>query len=175
MSGNYAPQVGKSRDGRIWFLPWDGVSVLDPGRLRLNAFRRRCTSNRSRPTGRYAPAPDLWLPRDVRDVSIDFTALSFVAPEKIRFRYILEGQDPEWKEVVNDRRAHYSNLPPGQYRFRVVASNNSGDLERGRRGLQFAIAPAYYETRWFQAICAAAVVGLFWTAHRLHVRHVCGS
>ena len=74
----------------------------------------------------YAPAPGLRLPRDVRDVSIDYTALSFVAPEKIRFRYILEGQDPDWKEVVNDRRAHYSNLPPGRYRFRVVASNNSG-------------------------------------------------
>ena len=101
--------------------------MLDPGRLRLNALPppvhvEQITADRQV----YAPAPDLWLPRDVRDVSIDFTALSFVAPEKIRFRYILEGQDPEWKEVVNDRRAHYSNLPPGQYRFRVVASNNSG-------------------------------------------------
>ena len=120
----------------------------------------------------YAPAPELRLPRDVRDVSIDFTALSFVAPEKIRFRYILEGQDPEWKEVVNDRRAHYSNLPPGQYRFRVLASNNSGVWNEEGASLQFAIAPAYYETRWFQAVCAAAIVGLFWTAHRLRVRHV---
>ena len=173
MSGNYAPQVGKSRDGRIWFLPWDGVSVLDPGRLRFNALPppvhiEQVTADRQV----YAPAPGLWLPRHVRDVSIDFTALSFVAPEKIRFRYILEGQDPEWKEVVNDRRAHYSNLPPGQYRFRVQASNNSGVWNEEGAVLQFAIAPAYYETRWFQAICAAAVVGLFWTAHRLHVRHV---
>ena len=132
MPGNCTPQVGKSRDGRIWFLPWDGVSVLDPGRLRSTPFRLRCTSNRSRLTGRCTPAPELWLPRDVRDVSIDFTALSFVAPEKIRFRYILEGQDPEWKEVVNDRRAHYSNLPPGQYRFRVqrVTTAASGTRRR---------------------------------------------
>jgi signal transduction histidine kinase len=96
----------------------------------------------------------------------------FVAPEKIRFRYILEGQDPEWKEVVNYRRAHYSNLPHGRYRFRVQASNNSGVWNEKGAVLQFAIAPAYYETRWFQALCAAAIVGLFWTAHRLHVRHV---
>jgi signal transduction histidine kinase/ligand-binding sensor domain-containing protein len=173
MPGNYTPQVGKSRDGRIWFLPWDGVSVLDPGRLRLNVLPppvhvEQITADRQM----YAAASDLRLPRDVRDVSIDFTALSFVAPEKIRFRYILEGQDPEWKEVVNDRRAHYSNLPPGQYRFRVVASNNSGVWNEKGASLQFAIAPAYYETRWFQAVCAAAIVGLFWAAHRLHVRHV---
>ena len=173
MSGNYAPQVGKSRDGRIWFLPWDGVSVLDPGRLRLNALPppvhvEQITADRQV----YAPAPELRLPRDVRDVSIDFTALSFVAPEKIRFRYILEGQDPEWKEVVNDRRAHYSNLPPGTYRFRVVASNNSGVWNEKGATLQFAIAPAYYERRSFQAACAAALVALVWTAHRRHVRHV---
>jgi signal transduction histidine kinase/ligand-binding sensor domain-containing protein len=173
MPGNYTPQVGKSRDGRIWFLPWDGVSVLDPGRLRLNALPppvhvEQITADRQV----YAPAPELQLPRHVRDVAIDFTALSFVAPEKIRFRYILEGQDPEWKEVVNYRRAQYSNLPPGQYRFRVVASNNSGVWNEEGASLQFAIAPAYYETQWFQAVCAAAIVGLFWTAHRLRVRHV---
>jgi signal transduction histidine kinase len=98
--------------------------------------------------------------------------LSFVAPEKVHFRYTLEGQDPEWKEVVNDRRAHYSNLPHGQYRFRVQASNNSGVWNEKGAVLQFAIAPAYYETRWFQAVCAAAIVGLFWTVHRRHVRHV---
>ena len=173
MPGNYSPQVGKSRDGRIWFLPWDGVSVLDPARLRLNTLPppvhvEQITADRQV----YGAAPDLRLPRGVRDVSIDFTALSFVAPEKIRFRYILEGQDPEWKEVLNYRRAHYSNLPHGHYRFRVQASNNSGVWNEKGAVLQFAIAPAYYETKWFQAVSAAAIVGLIWTAHRLHVRHV---
>ena len=157
----------------IWFLPWDGVSVLDPRRLPFNTLPppvhiEQVTADRQV----YAPAPELRLPPHVRDLSIDFTALSLVAPEKVHFRYILEGQDPEWKEVVNDRRAHYSNLPHGQYRFRVQASNNSGVWNEEGAGLQFAIAPAYYETRWFQAVCAAAIVGLFWTAHRLHVRHV---
>jgi signal transduction histidine kinase/ligand-binding sensor domain-containing protein len=173
MSGNYAPQVGKGRDGRIWYLPWDGVSVLDPGRLRRNVLPppvhiEQVTADRHV----YPTAPGLRLPRDVRDVSIDFTALSFVAPEKIRFRYILEGQDPEWKEVVNYRRAHYSNLPYGQYRFRVQASNNSGVWNEKGAVLEFAIPPAYYETRLFQAACAAAIAGLFWTAHRRRVRHV---
>ncbi len=173
MPGNYAPQVGKSLDGRLWFLPWDGVSVLDPRRLPFNALAppvhiEQLTADRMV----YASTPGLQLPAHVRDLAIDFTALSFVAPEKVHFRYTLEGQDPEWKEVVNDRRAHYSNLPHGRYRFRVQASNNSGVWNEKGAGLQFAIAPAYYETRWFQAVCAAAIVGLFWTVHRRHVRHV---
>jgi signal transduction histidine kinase/ligand-binding sensor domain-containing protein len=173
MPGNYTPQVGKSRDGRIWFLPWDGVSVLDPARLRVNTLPppvliEQVTADRRV----YAPAPGLRLPPHLRDLSVDFTALSFAAPEKIRFRYILVGQDPEWKEVVNDRRAYYSNLPHGQYHFRVLASNNSGVWNEEGASLQFVIEPAYYETRWFQAVCAAAVAGLFWTAHRLRVRHV---
>src|SRR4029453_14942699 len=173
MPGNYAPQVGKSLDGRLWFLPWDGVSVLDPRRLPFNALPppvhvEQLTADRVV----YASTPGLQLPPHVRDLSIDFTALSFVAPEKVPFRYTLEGQDPEWKEVVNDRRAHYSNLPHGRYRFRVQASNNSGVWNEKGAGLQFAIAPAYYETRWFQAVCVVAIVGLFWTVHRLHVRHV---
>ena len=173
MPGHYTPQVGKSIDGRLWFLPWGGVSVLDPSRLPFNALPppvhiEQVTADRKV----YASTPGLRLPPDVRDVSIDFTALSFIAPEKIRFRYILDGQDPEWKEVVNDRRAHYSNLPHGQYRFHVQASNNSGVWNEKGAVLQFAIDPAYYETRWFQAACAAAIVGLFWTAHRRRVRDV---
>jgi signal transduction histidine kinase/ligand-binding sensor domain-containing protein len=173
MPGTYTPQVGKSIDGKLWFLPWDGVSVLDPRRLPFNPLPppvhiEQVTADRKV----YASTPGLRLPPHVRDLSIDFTALSFVAPEKVHFRYILEGQDPAWKEVVNDRRAQYSNLPHGQYRFRVQASNNSGVWNEQGAVLQFAIAPAYYETRWFQAACAAAIVGLFWTADRRRVRHV---
>lgn len=173
MPGNFNPQVGKSPDGRIWFLPWDGVSVLDPGRLRLNTLPPPVVIEEVTADRRvYAPAPGLRLPPHVRDLSIDFTALSFAAPEKIRFRYLLEGQDPVWKEVINDRRAQYSNLRPGQYRFRVLASNNSGVWNEQGAVLQLAIAPAYYETRWFQALCAAAIAALLWTAHRAYVRHL---
>jgi signal transduction histidine kinase/ligand-binding sensor domain-containing protein len=173
MPGNYTPQVGKSLDGRLWFLPWDGVSVLDPRRLPFNALAppvhiEQITADRKV----YDSTQGLRLPPHVRDLSIDFTALSFVAPEKVHFRYTLEGQDPEWKEVVNDRRAHYSNLRHGQYHFRVQASNNSGVWNEEGASLQFAIEPEYYETSWFQAVCAAAIVALCWGAHRLYVRHM---
>ena len=80
-----------------------------------------------------------------------YTALSFIAPEKVHFRYKLEGQDPDWKEVVNDREAKKSNLAPGNYRFRVTASNNSGVWNEEGAFLDFSMDPAYYQTNWFRA------------------------
>src|SRR6202008_1348627 len=98
----------------------------------------------------------LRLPPLIRDLTINYTALSLVAPEKVRFRFKLEGQDPDWREVLNDREVQYSNLPPGNYRFRVTASNNSGVWNEAGDTVDFAIAPAYYQTSWFRGLSAAA-------------------
>src|SRR5208282_6669125 len=102
----------------------------------------------------------LRLPPLVRDLSIDYTALSLVAPEKVHFKYQLEGQDRGWREVVNDRQVQYSNLAPGPYRFRVIACNNSGVWNEEGAFLDFSIAPAYYQTNWFRLSCVAALAGL---------------
>jgi signal transduction histidine kinase len=110
------------------------------------------------------------LPALVRDVWIDYTALSFAAPEKVRFRYKLEGQNPDWKEAVNDRQVQYSNLKPRHYRFRVIACNNSGVWNETGDTLDFSVDPAYYQTAWFQAACVAAFLGALLALHwyRLH-------
>ena len=81
---------------------------------------------------------------------IDYTALSLVAPDKVRFRFKLEGQDRGWREVVNQRHVQYTNLAPGNYRFRVIACNNSGVWNEQGDVLDFSIAPAYYQTNWFR-------------------------
>ena len=93
------------------------------------------------------------LPALIRDLQIDYTALSLVAPEKVRFRLQAGGQDRDWREVVNDRQVQYSNLAPGAYRFRVIACNNSGVWNEQGDTLDFSIAPAYYQTNWFRALC----------------------
>jgi signal transduction histidine kinase len=118
----------------------------------------------------YDAANGLRLPPRMRDLKIDYTALSFVSPEKIRFRYQLEGQDRNWREVANDRQVQYSNLPPGDYVFRVAAANNSGVWNEAGDTLHFSIAPAYYETNWFRALYVAAFLGLLWALYqfRLH-------
>ena len=103
----------------------------------------------------YDATNGLRLPPLIRNLAIDYTALSFVAPEKVRFRYKLEGQNRNWHEVVNDRQVQYTNLAPGTYRFRVMASNNSGVWNETGATLDFSIAPAYYQTRWFAALLVA--------------------
>jgi signal transduction histidine kinase len=171
--GGYDANVAKSADGKLWFLRLGGVSVLDPHHLAFNELpppvhiEQVTADDKS-----YDATNGLRLPARLRDLSIDYTALSLVAPEKVRFRYMLEGQDAFWKEVVNDRKVQYSNLPPGSYRFRVTASNNSGVWNDTGATLEFSIAPAYYQTRWFAALLAIATATLLWEAYRLRVAHI---
>jgi signal transduction histidine kinase len=105
-------------------------------------------------------------------VWIDYTALSLAAPEKVRFKYMLEGQDPGWKEVINDRQVQYSNLPPRTYRFRVIACNNSGVWNETGDTLEFSINPAFYQTNGFRALCGAAFLALLWMAYQFRLRQL---
>ena len=126
-TGGFGPHVSKAPDGRIWFPVTDGVSVIDPHHLPYNKLpppvhiEQVTADDKS-----YDATNGLRLPPHVRYLAIDYTALSLVAPEKVRFRYKLEGEDKDWREVVNDRHVQYTNLPPKHYRFRVLACNNSG-------------------------------------------------
>ena len=97
---------------------------------------------------------------------------SMVAPEKVQFRYKLEGQDVEWRQAVNKREVQYSNLPPGNYRFRVSASNNSGVWNDEGDAVDFSIAPAYYQTNWFRALCVGLFAALLWAAYQFRMRQV---
>jgi signal transduction histidine kinase len=108
----------------------------------------------------------------VRDLTIDYTALSFVAPEKVLFRYKLEGTDRDWQDVGNRRQAFYTNLSPGNYRFRVAACNNSGVWNEAGTFLDFSIAPAYYQTTWFRISCVAAFLVLLWGLYRLRIKEL---
>ena len=112
----------------------------------------------------------LHLPPLVRDLEIDYTALSLVAPEKVRFRIKLEGYDRDWQEVGNRRQAFYGNLPPRNYRFRVIACNNSGVWNTEGAFLDFLIPPVWYQTNWFRTLFVVMVLAMLWAAYRLRVR-----
>src|SRR5271165_4447495 len=171
--GNYHPQVAKSTDGKMWFLPWDGVSVIDPRHLAFNQLPPPVHIEQVIADGKsYDASSGLRLPPLVRDLDIDYTGLSFVAPEKVLFRYKLEGWDRDWQSVGNRRQAFYTNLAPGHYRFRVTACNNSGVWNEAGTFLDFSIAPAYWQTNWFRVLCVAAFLTLVWAAFRLRLRQV---
>src|SRR5208283_5635757 len=167
------PVVTKSTDGKLWFVHLDGVSAIDPLHLRINRVPPPVHIEQITADGQiYSPTSELRLPVQLRDLTIDYTALSLVAPEKVRFRFKLEGQDPGWREGLNIRRVQYSNLAPGSYRFRVTAANNSGVWNQEGASLDFSIAPAYWQTNWFRALGGAAFMALLWTLYRLRLRHV---
>ncbi len=176
-AGHYTPQVAKSTDGRLWFLPWDGVSVIDPLHLRLNTLPppvqiEMITADRKTYDVMSESSGRLSLPPLVRDLQIDYTALSLVAPEKILFRYKLEGQDRNWQDAGNRRQAFYSNLPPGNYRFRVIACNNSGVWNEAGAFLDFTITPAYYQTTWFRVLMVAVFLISLALIYQLRLQQV---
>jgi PAS domain S-box-containing protein len=169
----YTPRVSKSPDGRLWFANFESVGVVDPLRLAVNTVIPPVHIEQVIADGKpYDTTPGLRLPPLVHDLTIDYTALSFVAPEKMRFRYMLEGQDKNWREVVNDRRVQYSNLGPGHYRFRVTACNNIGVWNEEGALLDFSIEPAFYQTTWFRVLCGAIFLALLFAAYRLRVRRL---
>jgi ligand-binding sensor domain-containing protein len=172
-ASGYSPPVAKSADGRLWFVPYDGVSIIDPRHLPVNKLPPPVHIEQITADGKtYDTSRELRLPPRVRDLTIDFTALSLVAPEKIRFRCKLEGQDPDWRELVNERHVHYSNLAPRNYRFCVKACNNSGVWNEAGAFIDFSVAPAYYQTRWFQASCVAAFLILLWGLYRFRLLQI---
>ena len=173
--GYYHPQVAKTPDGKLWFLPWDGVSVIDPHHIPFNKIPppvhiEQIVADRMTYDTASDTTGNLRLPPLIRDLEIDYTALSLVAPEKNRFRYKLEGLDRDWHEVGSRRQAFYTNLPPRHYRFRVAACNNSGVWNEEGAFLDFSIAPAYYQTNWFRALCVLTFMAMLWTIYKLRVR-----
>lgn len=174
---HYSPKVSKSADGRLWFAGVDGVMVVDPQHLAFNklpppvSIEQLVVDRTIYETISNGKDP-IRLPKLVRDLQIDYTALSLIAPEKIRFRYRLDGYDHDWHEAGNRRQAFYTNLPPGNYTFRVIACNNNGVWNESGAALSMVIPPAFYQTYWFIALCAMALAGLISVLYIMRLRRV---
>lgn len=171
--GSYGPKVSRAADGRLWFAGFDGVGIVDPRALPSNPVPPPVHIEQIVADGvTHAPPSVARLPARVRDVSIEYTALSLGAPEKVAFRYRLEGRDDDWVEAGNRRQAFYTDLPPGSYRFRVIAANDRGLWNEDGAAWAFSIAPAYYQTNAFRlAVVASVILGLT-LLYRLRLRRV---
>jgi signal transduction histidine kinase/ligand-binding sensor domain-containing protein len=167
------PVVSKSPDGRLWFASTAFVQMIDPRRTYVNTVPPPVRIEAIVADGKnYATVAPARLPPLRRELEIDYTALSFKFPEKVFFRYKLEGQDTDWHDAGLRRQALYNDLGPGNYRFRVVASNDDGVWNEAGAAADFAIAPAYYQTAWFRSLAMVTIAALLWTAHRLRLRIV---
>jgi signal transduction histidine kinase/ligand-binding sensor domain-containing protein len=172
----FNPTAAWFADGRLAFASSNGVAVVDPRHLSFNAIPPPVHIERIVADRETFEATEhdggLSLPAGVHDLQIDYTALSLVAPEKMRFRYKLEGADRDWRYVGNRRQAFYTDLAPRRYRFRVAAANNSGVWSETDAMVDFSIAPAFYQTAWFLTFSAGVVVAVVWAAHRLRLHMV---
>lgn len=172
-ASSFRPGLSKSPDGRLWFVNDAALQMIDPGVLRMNTTAPPVYVEGLRADRHdYGIAGVVQLPPRSRDIAISYTALSLAIPEKVRFRYRLDGRDEEWHDAGARRQAFYSDLPPGEYRFQVTASNHDGIWNNQGATLAFVIAPAYYQTTWFLVITVSTVAAIALAAHRLRVRIV---
>ena len=152
-----------STDGRLWFATNHGIAWIDPDHLFSNRIAPHVVIRSVLADQRvYQGAGPIELPEATRSVRIDYTALSLTAPERIRFRYKLDGADDTWREGGNERSVRYANLRPGHYTFRVIASNNDGVWNNVGATVAIALRPAFYQTSWFLVLVAGACLGLLW-------------
>ena len=167
----FSPAATRSLDGRLWFSNDSIVQMIDPSHLDLNPLPPPSISNRSIAKDTAYPAQNqLRLPPHTRDIQIDYTALSFVSPQRVFFRVMLEGHDPEWKDAGTRRSAFYTNLSPGTYRFFVKACNNDGVWNERGSELAFVIAPAWYQTIWFRSFSLVLAIFLGYLFYLFRLR-----
>ena len=169
----FGPTATLAADGKLWFANENIAQVFDPANFAINTLPppvhvEQLIADRQTYATRSSPR----FPALTRDVQIDYTALSLMIPEKVNFRYKLEGRDTTWEEAGSRRQAFYTNLAPGSYRFRVIAANNDGVWNDIGDGVSFSIAAAWYQTRTFIACCILAAVILLWCAYRFRVRQL---
>jgi signal transduction histidine kinase/ligand-binding sensor domain-containing protein len=164
------PSADRSTDGSLWFTTAKGVAVVDPSRLSTNvtAPRVTITAIRSNLQALTPVPPHVTLPPRTSMLQIDYAAVSLVAASKIKYRYLLEGVDPEWIDAGKRRQAFYTNLSPGSYRFRVSAAVTGG------HGVvtdwTFQVEPMFYQTRAFYAANLTIAIALLVAGWRLRLR-----
>ena len=168
------PAGDRTRDGQLWFPTMKGLAVVEPGSLFTNPVPPPVILEGLRADGKdyQMGSSSLELPAGSRNLEIQYTGLSLVAPEKVTFRYRLLPFDRDWVEAGDRRTALYSNLPPGSYRFQVSAANNDGVWNDTGASMDVVLLPHFYQTWTFWGFCLATVFGLAWSIHHTRTRRL---
>ena len=172
-SGGGHPAGWKTSDGRMWFATIKGLAVIDPEHIPLNTTPPPITIEQIFIDNQSIPLTQkLTLSPDASRLDFYYTALSFIAPENVRFKYKLEGFDDDWIDSGARRVASYTNLRPGNYKFRVIAANNDGVWNDSGAAIEFYLQPHFYQTYWFYLVCLALLALAAWQLYRLRVRRM---
>ncbi len=164
------PAAWKTSDGTLLFSSMRGVVIVAPGRIASSNFVppvhiEGVTVNKQAQQINREPH----LPLGAGEVEINYVALTYLNPEKVRFKYRLEGFDSDWVDAGGRRFAYYANLPPGTYGFQVIAGNVDGSWNQRGASFRFSLTPHFYQTRWFLALTVLGAVLLAWLVYRLRM------
>jgi signal transduction histidine kinase/ligand-binding sensor domain-containing protein len=176
---NSHPSAWKSRNGHLWFATPKGLVEVDPAHFPVNtvappvALVRFAVDDLPQPIN--GTNERLRIAAGHVHFEFDYAGLSFTAPQKVRYRFMLEGFDKDWTEAGARRAAYYNAIPPGKYTFRVQAANNDGVWNTEGAGLEFELRPHFYQTIWFYALLLALAGGLVALFLRLRLQRAEGE
>jgi ligand-binding sensor domain-containing protein/signal transduction histidine kinase len=167
------PAAWQSADGRLWFATLKGLAIVNPAHMELDRVPPKVAVEQvsidDQPTSIRSA---LKVPPGHSRIEIHYAGLSFVAPQKVRYRYILVGFDQHWVDAGTQRNAYYTNLAPGKYTFRVMAANQDGLWSSNAASIQFTVLPQIYQTWWFRGVIIITLLLLAYLIYWLRVRSV---
>ncbi|WP_430390123.1 sensor histidine kinase [Dyella sp. 20L07] len=180
MQASRTPTALIDGEQRVWMLTSQGPAWIQPDNVGSNMLPPPVAILALNANGnRYASSPTPVLPKGTDNLQLSYTALSLANPERVRFRYKLDGVDAGWIDAGNRREAFYSNLRPGTYRFHVIAANDDGVWNLQGDSVRFIIKPWFFQTLWFYTLIASLAIALavtffFWrmrlAANRVHMQ-----
>jgi signal transduction histidine kinase len=170
MATNSHPSAWRSRDGLLWFATPKGLVQVDPDHFPVNTVPPPVSLVRFAVDDIDQPLLESnEVPAGHNHFQFDYAGLSFTAPQKVRYRYMLEGFDHQWTDAGSRRSAYYTNIPPGHYTFRAQAANNDGFWNTTGTSLAFDLKPHFYQTIWFYLLLVAFAAALVFLAFRLRL------
>jgi signal transduction histidine kinase/ligand-binding sensor domain-containing protein len=175
-AANYQPSAWKAKDGRLFFVSRKGLVITDPGMQPTERQGPQVHIEKLIIDGKPRALDDTRIPSAARKLDFQFTAPTFISPEKVRFRYRLVNFESDWNEGGSQRSASYSRLKPGKYRFEVMACNSDLVWNPKAAILPIEIVPAWWETWWARSLAMIAGAGLlaaavrYWSHQRLKAR-----
>jgi len=167
-SGGFQPAGCQTPDGRLWIPTTKGLAVVDPAKVSLNPLPPPVVIEEVTVDGELAAVPQVSTPSPGFQLEVKpgkqrfefrYAGLSLTAPEKVRFRYRLDGLETDWIEAGSRRVAYYSYLKPGEYQFRVIACNNDGIWNEEGAALPIKVLPYFWQTWWFSILAVLAGTG----------------
>jgi ligand-binding sensor domain-containing protein/signal transduction histidine kinase len=172
-NGGSQPVGWKTRDGRLCFATVKGVAMIRPSEISLNTIPPPVVIEQVKVDGESLdPQSKAEFPPGKTKFEFHYAGISFLGPEKVVYKYKLEGFDKDWVDAGSRREAYYTNIPHGEYTFKAIAANNDGVWNQTGASTSFTLDPFFYQTSWFYALVIFGFAGVGPGLYTLRVRQL---